>query len=31
MIKEIESNGFRLLSRRDHVPGSQYMAVFEEH
>ena len=30
VIKEIESNHFRLLSRHDHVKGSQYMAIFEK-
>jgi ubiquinone/menaquinone biosynthesis C-methylase UbiE len=29
LIKEVESNHFKLLSSRDHIPGSQYMAVFE--
>jgi len=29
-IKEIESNHFRLLSERDHVRGSQYVAIFEK-
>lgn len=28
MVKEVEANGFHLLSRRDHVPGSQYIAIF---
>ena len=28
VIKEIGSNHFRLLSQRDHVKGSQYMAIF---
>jgi ubiquinone/menaquinone biosynthesis C-methylase UbiE len=28
VIKEIESNHFRLLSEHDHVKGSQYMAIF---
>ena len=28
--KEIEANGFRLVSRREHIPNSQYMAVFEK-
>ena len=28
VIREVEGNGFRLLSRADHVPGSQYIAVF---
>jgi ubiquinone/menaquinone biosynthesis C-methylase UbiE len=27
-VKEVEANGFRLLSRRDHVPNSQYIAIF---
>jgi ubiquinone/menaquinone biosynthesis C-methylase UbiE len=30
VIKEIESNRFRLLSQHDHVKGSQYMAIFEK-
>ena len=28
LIKEVEANGFRLVSRRDLVPKSQYLAVF---
>lgn len=28
VIKEVEANGFRLLSRGDHIPGSQYIAIF---
>ena len=28
LIKEVESNHFRLLSSHDHIPGSQYMAIF---
>jgi ubiquinone/menaquinone biosynthesis C-methylase UbiE len=28
VIKEIEASGFRLLSQREHVKGSQYMLVF---
>jgi ubiquinone/menaquinone biosynthesis C-methylase UbiE len=28
LIKEVEANGFRLLSKRDLVPKSQYIAVF---
>ena len=28
VIKEIEANGFRLLSRREHVKDSQYMLIF---
>ena len=27
-IKEIESNGFRLISRKDHVPDVQWLAIF---
>lgn len=27
-VKEIESNGFRKLSARDHVPGSQWIGIF---
>ena len=30
VAKEIESNGFRLLSKGDHVPNSQYMLMFEK-
>ena len=30
VIKEIESNQFKLLSQHDHVKGSQYMAIFEK-
>jgi ubiquinone/menaquinone biosynthesis C-methylase UbiE len=28
VIREITANGFRLLSVRDHIPGSQYLAIF---
>jgi ubiquinone/menaquinone biosynthesis C-methylase UbiE len=28
VIKEIEGNGFRLISRREHVKDSQYMLIF---
>ncbi len=28
VVKEVEANGFRLLKRQDHIPGSQYLAVF---
>jgi SAM-dependent methyltransferase len=28
LIKEVEANGFRLVSKRDLVPKSQYIAVF---
>lgn len=27
-IREIEANGFRLVDKRDHVPGSQWIATF---
>jgi ubiquinone/menaquinone biosynthesis C-methylase UbiE len=30
VIKEIESNHFRLLSQHEHVKDSQYMAIFEK-
>lgn len=29
MIHEIERCGFQLVSRRDHIPGSQYLAIFQ--
>ncbi|SPF32995.1 Methyltransferase type 11 [Candidatus Sulfopaludibacter sp. SbA4] len=29
VIKEIEANHFRLVSEREHVPGSQYMLILE--
>jgi ubiquinone/menaquinone biosynthesis C-methylase UbiE len=28
VIKEVTSNGFRLLESREHVPGKQYIAIF---
>jgi len=28
VIKEIEANGFRLVSQREHIKGSQYMLTF---
>lgn len=28
LIKEVEANEFHLLSKHDHIPGSQYIAVF---
>lgn len=28
VVKEVESQGFRVLKRQEHVPGSQYIAVF---
>jgi SAM-dependent methyltransferase len=30
LIQEVESNGFRLISKRDLVPKSQYIVVFEK-
>ncbi len=30
VIKEVTENGFRFISKHDHIPGSQYMAVFEK-
>jgi predicted methyltransferase len=30
VAREIEANGFRLVSKSDHVPNSQYMLVFEK-
>lgn len=30
VVKELEASGFRLLTRRDHVPGSQYLLILEE-
>ncbi|HEX5228583.1 MAG TPA: methyltransferase domain-containing protein [Bryobacteraceae bacterium] len=30
LIREVEMNGFRLVSKRDLVPKSQYIAVFEK-
>ena len=30
VIKEIEGNHFRLVSEREHVPGSQYMLILEK-
>jgi predicted methyltransferase len=29
LVREVEANGFKLLSTRDQIPNSQYMAVFE--
>jgi predicted methyltransferase len=28
LVKEVESNGFKLVSSREHIPNSQYMVVF---
>ena len=30
VVKEVEAGGFRLLSRKDHIPDSQYIAIFEK-
>jgi len=30
LVREIEGNGFRKISEREHIKGSQYMAVFEK-
>jgi predicted methyltransferase len=30
LVSEIERNGFRKVSEREHIKGSQYMAVFEK-
>lgn len=30
VIKEVEANRFRFVSKREHIKGSQYMAVFEK-
>jgi len=30
LIKEVEASGFRLISKRDLVPKSQYLAIFEK-
>lgn len=29
VVKEVEQGGFKLLWRRDHIPNSQYIAMFE--
>ena len=29
LIKEVESNRFHLISSHDHIPGSQYVAIFQ--
>jgi ubiquinone/menaquinone biosynthesis C-methylase UbiE len=29
VIKEVEAAGFKLVSQREHIPASQYMATFE--
>lgn len=30
VVKEVEANGFKLVSNRPFLPGSQYMAIFEK-
>lgn len=30
VIKEVEANGFRLESKADHMPGTQYIAIFSK-
>jgi ubiquinone/menaquinone biosynthesis C-methylase UbiE len=30
VIKEVESFGWKLVSKQDHIPGSQYIAIFEK-
>lgn len=30
LIKEVESNGFRLVSKSDLIPNSQYIAIFQK-
>jgi ubiquinone/menaquinone biosynthesis C-methylase UbiE len=30
VVKEVEAHRFRLVSSHDHIPGSQYMAIFEK-
>lgn len=30
LIREVEANHFKLLSAHDHIPHSQYMAIFEK-
>jgi predicted RNA binding protein YcfA (HicA-like mRNA interferase family) len=29
VIKEVEANGFQLVEKREHVPGSQWMGFFK--
>jgi hypothetical protein len=28
LVREVESNGFRLLKRSEQIPDSQYVAIF---
>ena|SRR5581483_982078 len=30
VIKEVQEHGFHLISKREHIPGSQYITVFEK-
>ncbi len=30
LIKEVEANGFRLVSKSDVIPKSQYIAIFQK-
>jgi len=30
VIKEVEANGFRLVSQHEHLPKVQYMAIFQK-
>jgi ubiquinone/menaquinone biosynthesis C-methylase UbiE len=30
VVKEVERNHFKLISEREHIPGSQYMLVFQK-
>ena len=31
MVKEVEAEGFRAVSRSEHIPQSQYLVLFEVH
>jgi predicted methyltransferase len=30
VIREVEANGFKLVSKREHIPDSQYLVIFEK-
>lgn len=30
VVKDVESNGFRVIKRQEHTPASQYIAIFEK-
>ena len=30
VIKEVQEHGFKLVSKHDHIPDSQYVAVFQK-